>query len=176
MESVSNNPIGRRKMADYMYPTRTNFGDEWLKEMLMSWKNKCLRYLCFPWIKFRVHTITDNSFWLYMYYSLTRSDIPDLMGVIEYRLKIIDWGESQYQVHDGHDVFLARKDEPGTAWFLVDQYEEIQKAGGGELYLSDFSHAKQKRLGSALRNSIPPVTCQAKIVVRERYSQQGLTK
>ena len=104
-----------------------------------------------------------------MYYSLDRTDIPDLKGVIEYRLNVIDWGEDRYS---GQDIYLARKNEPGTAWFLADQYQKIQKAGGGNLYLRDFRHAQGKRLGSAMRNSIPPVTCQAEIYVSEKYSLQ----
>ena len=153
-------------MAEYLYPTRTNSGDEWLKDMLDSWRGTGCRYLCFPWIKFRVHTIRDQSFWLYMYYSQNRSDIPDLMGVIEYRLSIMEWGTSKYL---GREIHVARGDEPGTIWFLADRYEKIRKAEGDLVGLDDFRHADGKRLGSSIRNSIPPVALQSEIFVTERY-------
>lgn len=153
-------------MAEYIYPTRTNSGDEWLKEMLDSWRGTGRRYLCFPWINFRVHTIRDKSFWLYMYYSRNQSDISDLMGVIEYRLSIIEWRTSKYP---GKEIHLERGDEPGTIWFLADRYERIRKVGGDLVGLNDFHHADDKRLGSTIRNSIPPVLFQSEIFVTERY-------
>ena len=153
-------------MAEYLYPTRTNSGDEWLKDMLDSWRGSDRRYLCFPWINFRVHTIRDQSFWLYMYYSLNRSDIPDLIGVIEYRLSITEWRTSKYL---GREIHVERDDEPGTIWFLADRYEKIRKAGGELVELRDFHHADGKRLRSTMRNSIPPVVLQSEIFVTERY-------
>jgi hypothetical protein len=153
-------------MAEYIYPTRTNSGDEWLRDMLDSWKGTGRRYLCFPWITFRIHTIRDQSFWLYMYYSRNRSDIPDLIGVVEYRLSIVDWSKSKFL---GNEIHIERGDEPGTLWFLVDRFEVIRKVGGNLVGLNEFRHADGKRLGSAIRNSIPPVVLQSEIIVIDRY-------
>ena len=153
-------------MSEYIYPTRSNYGDEWLSVMLDNWKSSKLPFLCFPWILFSVNTISDHSFWLYMYYSHNQSDIPRLKGVIEYRIHVSDWGLRRFE---RDDTYSARFDEAGTAWFLCDRYEKICKMDESQLRLSDFTHKYNKRLGSTMRNSIPPVACKAKIKIIESY-------
>jgi hypothetical protein len=125
-----------------------------------------LPQICFPWIIFGVHTIMDRSFWLYMYYSFNRSDIPSLQGVIEYRMHVSDWGVDKFE---GKGIYQARFDEDGTAWFLCDRFEKICKTDQRQLILSDFEHKYHKSLGSSMRNSIPPVICKAKIMIVDSY-------
>lgn len=153
-------------MPEYIYPTRANTGDEWLKVMLEKWRSSGLPMLCFPWILFGVHTIMDRSFWLYMYYSFAQTDIPLLQGILEYRLHISDWGLVKFT---GKDIFRARFDEAGTAWFLSDRFEKICKSDKQKLHLSDFDHKYNKALGSSMRNSIPPVVSKTKIMVIDFY-------
>jgi hypothetical protein len=153
-------------MNAYIYPTRINLGDEWLEDMLIAWKGSGCNLLCFPWIGSQVHTIKDHRFWLYMYYSHAQSDISEMKGVIEYRLRIIDLQATKLH---GNNIFLARENEPGVLWFLSDRYEKIIKIKHERLYLEDFYHAENKRLGSTMRNSIPPVVCNAKLIVTEHY-------
>jgi len=153
-------------MAEYIYPTRANSGDEWLKVMLENWKESRLPLLCFPWVLFGVHTITDQSFWLYMYYSYAQTDIPSLQGILEYRLHITNWGLDKYT---GKDIYPARIEEDGTAWFLCDRFEKICRSDNQPLHLTDFVHKYHKALGSTMRNSIPPVICKTKIISIESY-------
>jgi hypothetical protein len=101
-----------------------------------------------------------------MYYSQNQSDLPDLVGVVEYRLSIVEWSTSKYICKE---IYIERDDEPGTLWFLVDKYELIRKVGGDFLGLNDFRHADYKRLGSTIRNSIPRVVLQSEIIITERY-------
>jgi hypothetical protein len=156
-------------MPEYIYPTRVNYEDEWLKVMLHNWKASKLPLLCFPWILFNVNTITDRSFWLYTYYSLSRSDIPALKGVIEYRIHVADWGLSKFM---SSDAYPARFDEAGTAWFLCDRFEKICKRDNSQLLLQDFVHKYNRRLASTMRNSIPPVVCKAELKVIESYPER----
>ncbi|MBI3959321.1 MAG: hypothetical protein HY328_10980 [Chloroflexi bacterium] len=155
-------------MAEYIYPTRVNDRDPWLKVMLDKWEASNRPRLCFPWILFDVNTISDHSFWLYMYYSYNQSDIPSLKGVIEYRIYVSNWGHSKF---DGPDVYRARFHEPGKIWFLCERFEKICKINNEQLGLPDFVHKYNKRLGSTIRNSIPPVVCKAKLKIINSYGE-----
>jgi hypothetical protein len=88
------------------------------------------------------------------------------MGVIEYRLRIMEWRTSKYL---GKEIHIERRDDPGTIWFLADRYEKIRKVGGDLVGFNDFRHADDKRLGSTIRRSIPPVVLQSEIFATERY-------
>jgi hypothetical protein len=153
-------------MKEYIYPTRANIGDEWARYMLEKWEESSLPLLCFPWILTSVHTLSREPFWMYLYYTLSASDIPALMGKIEYRVHVIAWQNTRYH---GDNIYKARYDEDGKVWFLCDHFEEIRKWSGEMLGLEDFTHANGKNIVSTLRNSIPPVICHEKIKVVSRY-------
>jgi hypothetical protein len=153
-------------MKEYIYTTWTRSHNQWVKDMLASWRRSKKPYLCFPWIKFRVHTLPETPFWLYMYYAEGLTDVPALKGKFEYRLHVNDWSGTRFS---GEDIHLFRGDEDGKVWFLCDRYQEIAKAAASLISLQDFSHVDNKNLTSTMRNSIPPVLCEVNIRVIEQY-------
>jgi len=153
-------------MMEFIYPTRANIGDEWARNMLERWQDSGQSYLCFPWILTSVHALSQEPFWMYLYYTLSASDVPALLGKVEYRVHVIGWQNTKYQ---GEDIYKARYEEDGKVWFLCDYFEEIRKWSGEMLGLEDVAHAHGKSLISTLRNSIPPVICHEKIKVVSRY-------
>lgn len=153
-------------MKEYIYTTWTQSENEWVKDMLSYWKKSKKAYLCFPWIKFRVRTLSEPPFWLYMYYSEGLTDIPFLKGKVEFRLHIRDWSDTKYI---GRDILLSRGNEDGKIWFLCDKYREITLEGNTLISLMDFRHIQYKNLISTMRNSIPPVICEARIRTIENY-------
>ena len=158
-------------MNEFIYTTWTQHQNEWVKKMLNGWEIKKKPFLCFPWIKFGVHTLTNESFWMYFYYSPRETDIDRLKGKIEYRVLVSDWSES---IFFGDDIHSVRDDEDGTAWFKCSLFQQVRKADSMLLSLSDFNHRDGKRLGSTMRNSIPPVICDKTIAVVRQYPDKDL--
>lgn len=154
-------------MEEFIYPTRANKGDEWARDMFTSWIRSGLSYLSFPWLRWKPHTLVQEPFWMYLYYSVRESDITHLQGKIEFRVHVRDWQLIRFPHSD--TIYRARNDEDGKAWFLCDRFEEIQNSQGELLTLADFSHAQGKNLVSTLRNSIPPVICGAQVRTIRRY-------
>jgi hypothetical protein len=155
-------------MKKFIYPTWTRPDNEWVKIMLNDWRKSGKPYLSFPWIKFRVWTLPVSPFWMYMYYSKSLTTIPDLIGKMEFRLRIVDWSPVKYD-DKGDDIYLARKDEEGKIWFKCKQYQEVRKTNHDLISLDDFVHASGKNLVSTIRNSIPQVECQTGIKVIRQY-------
>jgi hypothetical protein len=153
-------------MKEYIYTTWTRSDNEWVKDMLRSWKRSKKPYLCFPWIRFRVRTLPETPFWMYMYYSVGLTDVPDLKGRVEFRLHVDNWAETHFS---GDNIYLSRGDEDGKIWFNCDQYQEIRNINNELITLDDFTHLHNKNLISTMRNSIPPVACDANIKVIEQY-------
>lgn len=154
-------------MNEVIYPTWALYDWHWVFEMISKWKGSEKPKLCFPWVKFKVHTLPPEPFWMYLYYAVSRTDIPELKGRIEYRVRVRSWRpELKY---DNGDILLERGNEDGTAWFLCDRFEEIAKRNGDLLTLTDFHHAYGKNLVSTLRNSIPPVRLQPQVKVLSAY-------
>jgi len=128
-------------MKEYIYTTWTRSNNEWVRDMLNSWRRSEKQYLCFPWIKFRVRTLPDTPFWLYMYYGVGLTDVLTLKGKIEFRCHVDAWSETRFI---GEDILPYRDDEDGKVWFLCDQYQEIINADTSLLSLKDFSHVHDK--------------------------------
>lgn len=146
-------------MNEYIYPTRANYGDEWLRNMLNDWINSGLPNVSFPWLKFYPRTleVETDSFWMYMYYTGRITDIPRLRGKIEYRIHVIDWRITNFFEES---VFNARsEDEDVKIWLKCDKFEEIRNKYDQLLALDDFKHPHNKKLSSAIRNTIAPVVC-----------------
>ena len=129
--------------------------------MLEGWLKTGKPKLCFPWIKFRVHTLPASPFWMYFYYAQKLTDVPSLMGKVEFRVRVTAWQPALN--YAGNDIHLVREHENGTAWFLCDRFEEIAKENGQLLSLSDFNHAQGKNLVSSMRKSIPQVILGTKV-------------
>jgi len=134
--------------------------------MLNEWCKKSTAYLCFPWIKFYVHTLPNQPFWMYFYYATKDTDIPNLIGAVEFRVYVKEWKTDKF-IND--QTFLCRGDEDGTIWFLCDGFQEIRRTDNRLINLDNFQHAYDKNLSSTMRNSIPPVVCKAEIKVIREY-------
>jgi hypothetical protein len=136
----------------FLYPTQASDKDQWLAEMLKSWDNSGLPYLCFPFAvlapsELRTRVAQDDPFWLYMYYRKSPSTVA-FKGQIRFRIHVIQWREinsiqpkdpcklfgNQKKVHV-HPPFSGVKE---TARFLCDKYEEIRKQNHKLLFLDDF--------------------------------------
>lgn len=154
-------------MNDTIYTTWARQDNHWVKNMLDGWRASGKPYLCFPWIKFQVHTLPAPSFWMYFYYSQGRTDIPSLQGRIEYKVRVVSWRPNP--LFRAADVYLVRETENGKAWFLCDRFEEAIKEDGKYLSLSDFNHAHGKNLISTIRNSIPQVILDVKTKILQNY-------
>lgn len=153
-------------MNEFIYATWTKHANEWVKNMLNKWSETQKAYLCFPWIKFSVHTLPNQPFWMYFYYASKDTDIVNLTGSIEFRIHVAEWKKDKF-IND--QVYLHRGTEDGKAWFLCDQFQEIRRNDNYLITLNDFLHAHNKNLPSTMRNSIPPVVCKTEIKVIRKY-------
>ena len=155
-------------MPDYLYPTQADGGREWVKDMLIGWRSSHLPYLCFPFMTFKVHTLRNTPFWMYMYYRQNSTDIASLIGKVKFRIHIIDWS---YEKYNRADAYFTDFGGGETTWFLCDKAEEIAL-----LSISDFEHvdantgiADGKLLSSAIHSSISPVVFRSSIQTMELY-------
>ena len=156
-------------LKETIYTTWARQDNHWVNNMLEGWRKSGKQYLCFPWIKFKVHTLPDTLFWLYFYNAKSRTDVPSLQGRVEFRVRVVSWRPNPK--YGGNDIYVIRGDEDGTAWFLCDHFDEVVKENGDLLSLSDFSHAYGKNLISTIRNSIPQVILKTKIRVVRHHPQ-----
>jgi hypothetical protein len=153
-------------MDEFLYTTWTRRDNEWVREMLDTWKRSKKPYLAFPWILFNVKKLSRPPFWLYLYYAHKHTDIDELAGAIEYRLRIIDW---KYMKFYNNNIYLHRGDEDGKVWFLCDQFQEVRKTEDVFVRLKDFRHYHGKNLPSTMRNSIPQVVCDIGVKVISHF-------
>ena len=154
-------------MNETIYTTWARRDNHWVNDMLEGWRASGKSLLCFPWIKFQVHTLPAAPFWMYFYYAQGLTDMPSLQGRLEFRVRVVSWRPNT--IYREVDMHIVREKEDGKAWFLCDRFEEIVKETGGLLSLSDFSHAHGKNLVSTIRNSIPQVILHSKTKVRRYY-------
>jgi len=168
------------KDLEYMYPTEYMYPaightEDWVCDMLARWQKSSLRYLCFPFLRFHVHTLParGESFWLYMYYRMSKTDDPTLKGKIRFRVRVVDWDEDKFKASNVCVYNFPNFDQGDerTMWFKCDRIEEIKNKDDKLLSFHDFRHVHNKLLGSAMRSSIAPVICQSKIVVIRRYPE-----
>jgi hypothetical protein len=155
-------------MTEFIYPTRANRDDEWLREMLSDWRDSKKKYLCFSFARFKPHTLDGKSdFWMYMYYRKGRTDIERLKGVVEFRIHVIQCFDAALERPDTHTQNFDRDEK---IWFHCDGAEEIRTSTGGLLTLASFEHTEGKQLPSTIRSSIAPVIChEATVITGDTY-------
>jgi hypothetical protein len=154
-------------IVETIYTTWARKDKHWVNEMLDGWRDTGEPYLCFPWIKFQVHTLPVPPFWMYLYYAVGLTDISSLQGRVEYKVRVVSW-QPNIPYRDGN-IHIVRENEDGKVWFLCDRFEEVVKEGGELLSLSDFNHAYGKNLVSTIRNSIPQVVLDSSTKVLQHY-------
>jgi len=151
-------------MNDYLFPVE--YISHWDEEMILKWQNSTLPLLSFAFNRFFPHGLPDEPFWLYLYYSKSRSMEPLYQGKLRFRFHVIAWNRNQFS---GSDTYTYPTTLEGKVWFLCDKYEEISRISGGMLAYEDFHHPSGKSLGSCLRNSIAPAICDSKIKIKKFY-------
>jgi predicted phosphatase len=157
-------------MHSYLYPTEPH----WFDVELENWKNSGKRYFSFPFLWFKPTTLPkdeSSEFWLYLYYSGSRTDDGNLQRVVQYRAKVV---AHSYRVIEGDDIFTRRVDDP-KVWFKCDVVEELRTTAGSYLKDSDFSHVNENQnLLSSIRNSIAPVKRNTSVITvqQTRYCLQ----
>ena len=155
-------------LPEFLYPTEAEADWDWLPEMLTAWRAKGKTHLCFPFKNTRPHTLPERgSFWMYMYYRKTITDIAHLKGAVRFRVHVLSTSSEKI---DAPDVHIQDFGGAEKIWFLCDRVEEITKADGSLLVREDFVHTEGTDLPSTMRNSIPPVSCLVRdLVVRSSY-------
>jgi hypothetical protein len=144
-------------MLEFLYPTQADNQREWFHSMLLDWQQSGKPYLCFPFFKFRPHTLPKNTeFWMYMYYRVRDTDLVHLKGVIKFRIHVMRCVDYAISKEDTH---LQDFGGGETIWFHCNKAEEIRKPSGTFLTISDFEHTEAKNLSSTMRTSIPPIKC-----------------
>jgi hypothetical protein len=160
-------------MSAYLYPTESG----WFPELLEEWKKSGRSRLAFPFYNFRVHTLPNGAFWMYLYYSQKRTENPDLSGLVQFRVRVIKYtlvSKDQTQLTKdqpfGSDDTYVRTDylDQARTWFLCDLVEEVRKLDGTMLTFQDFIHANDAELGSAIMNSVAPVRRLSPMVVIQK--------
>ena len=144
-------------MDSYLYPTE----DKWFAPLLETWKHSGQPKLIFPFFNFKVTTLPQNTekpYWVYLYYSKSRTDDEALRGVVQYRVRVIRHSFEPITDAGAH----ARDYEPtngdkAAVYFLCDLVEEITNSAGEALRLADFVHRDGVKLSSAIYNSIAPI-------------------
>lgn len=158
--------------AEYLYPA-IGHTDDWVHDMLIRWKESSQRYLCFPFLRFHVHTLPNQGepFWLYMYYRMSMTNDPTLKGKVKFRVHVVNWDEDKFDASNVYVYDFPNFDQVDerTTWFKCDRIEEIRNRDNKLLSFHDFRHAHNKLLGSAMRSSIAPVICRSKILVIRSY-------
>lgn len=155
--------LGRNKtMRAFFYPTQAHNHHEWFGDLLAEWHRSNKKYLCFPFMSFKPHTLPSRGdFWMYMYYRQKQTDIDELKGKVKFRVHVIQWSDTPFAAPDIHLIDFGGGE---TVWFLCDKAEEVRKRDGNLLTLDDFSHRDGKQLYSTIRTSIAPVVCTEKSV------------
>ena len=149
-------------MKSYFYPTQP----EWFESLLEDWKNSGKVTLSFPFLWFAPTTLpTDKTekFWMYLYYTKSKTEILSLQQVVKFRVRVIAHDFSVIENASIHNRIDTQID--GKVWFQCDIVEEIRRIDGNYLMATDFKHSKPEvELLQSIRNSIAPVDCIASIV------------
>jgi hypothetical protein len=150
-------------MDSCFYPTK----DEWFEELVEEWKNSGKKEFCFPFHKFTPTTLPQDSgarFWMYLYYSQTRTQDESLQRVVKFRVRVVSHANNPFL---DPDVYTRPDHGPEPkVWFKCDLVEEIKNLEGGYLHDSGIEHTEPGvALLSAARNSIPPVRRMVPMVV-----------
>ena len=149
-------------MSAFFYPTQAHNHHEWFGDLLAEWHRSSKKYLCFPFMSFKPHTLpSSGDFWMYMYYRRQQTGIDQLKGKVKFRVHVTRWRDTAFQAPDTHHIDFGGGE---TVWFLCDKAEEIRKPDGSLLTYYDFSHRDGKQLYSTIRSSIAPVVCNEKNV------------
>ncbi len=174
-------------MVDFIYPTQADaYDDEWLRDMLQEWEASGLPYLCFPFADiypkyFIENTHQNHQFWLFMYYRKPGFGKSYVMGgQIRYRIHVIGWRPSDYQLPANQGIFnlLNTKFETlhpmtDTVRFICDSYEEIRMLNNQPIMIDgNFVHPEGKHLPALMRNQyvgIAPVICQVQLKIIHHY-------
>ncbi len=153
-------------MREYLFPVEYKAYNHWDTQMIQEWQASRKPYLSFAFNRFSLHSLPQEPFWLYLYYTKSRSEEAAFRGKLRYRFQVIQWAREQYGREDTY-CFPSALDP--RVWFLCDQFQEVRRASGESLAYEDFQHAEGKNLASSLRSSIVPVVCKAQIRVARCY-------
>ena len=141
-------------MDSFFYPTR----DTWFEiNILEAWKNSGKKFVSFPFLEYEPHTLPPeekSSFWMYLYYSESKTQDPALKRVVKFRVLVDEYSFSKFL---NFDTFQTESNNNPTVWFKCARVEEIRKVNGLYLTDADFEHIKGSKLLSSIRNSIAPV-------------------
>lgn len=99
-------------MSDYLYPTQADEGRDWAKDMLRDWRLSHLQYLCFPFMTFKVHTLRNTPFCMYMYCRQKNTDIASLKGKLS--TMHVPRGRDEHAVHILTETFKLVSCPPVT--------------------------------------------------------------
>lgn len=142
-------------MNAFFYPTQANNGDEWFSSMLDDWRKSGKSQLCFPFFRFKPHTLpASDAFWMFMYYRQNDTDALSLQRKVKYRIHVTQCSGTLFP---GADIHTHDFGGGETIWFLCDRAEEIRDKNGSYLSIDNFSHKDGKQLASAIRSSIAPI-------------------
>ncbi len=151
-------------MKEFLFPVE--YINHWDEEMIQKWMDSKRPLLSFAFNRFFPHGLANEPYWLYLYYTKSRTMEPYYQGKIRFRFHVIDWNENEYA---RADIYTYPTTLDGKVWFLCDKFEEVSRISGGMLAFEDFQHTEGKNLGSCLRNSIAPAICVPKISVNKHY-------
>ena len=93
-------------MKSFFYPTQP----EWFEDLLLDWKNSGKDTLGFPFLWYTPTTLPadkDEKFWMYLYYSKTKTKETSLKQVVKFRVHVINYDFSiieNTRVHNRIDV------------------------------------------------------------------------
>ena len=153
-------------MKEYLFPVEYKRGKPWDTQMIGLWVDSGLPYLTFAFNRFFPHSLSHETFWLYLYYTKSSSEDRQFQGKLRYRFQVIDWAEVPFDRLDTH-LFPSELD--AKIWFWCNRFEEVTNIFGNMLAYEDFRHSEGKNLASCLRSSIAPVICAIKPLVKRHY-------
>ena len=163
-------------VEEYLYATYHG----WFEDLLEAWKNSGRGELCFSWSRSRPTTLPPEGsppFWLYLYYSRTRTDPEAMRGVVKFRARVVEHRATEANpFRDTSSVFRSRR-TPANArvWFRCDLVHELRRENGRFLHARDFGHADAgdwRELVHRARVSIPRLRRLIPIVVVAATSRQ----
>jgi len=144
-------------MPDYFYPTEPG----WIENMWNTWQATGRPHLSFSFLNFHPTTFPPNPFrpfWMYLYYTESRTNDESLRGKIKFRVRVIAYQAPPFNLPNIY-IYHHTGGPDEVIWFQVDRIEEI-RCGHRLLSASDFSHANpNKVLLRTIRTSIAPCIC-----------------
>jgi hypothetical protein len=158
-------------MTAYLYPTEPG----WIEDVRDRWMQSGLPYLSFPFLSFRPTTLPSlqlGSFWMYFYFTDTRTESPSLKRKIQFRAHIIEYSNDRF--NGRNDVFVCEFDGNARVWFRCDAIEELRSKSGELLSDLDFERVQGTNLLSAIRSSIAPVRRVSHAKVLQRTCHENL--